>query len=250
MDTSSHLRTIDGLRTRISAIGAPRQARFTLPFGVADLDACLAGGALAGDALHDVASRSPVLADEAAATLFMAGIAARTKGPVLWAVLKFDLYAPGLEQGGLGPDRTLFHEARDDVGVLAAMEDALRHGGLGAVVGEVRRADMTASRRLQLAASDGGTPAFLFRRWRRREVCPLAENSAAATRWRVGTAPSEELGVPGVGRPRWSVELVRQRNGNPFSMIVEGCDAEGRIALPAAARDRAAAREAAAARAA
>ena len=41
------------------------------------------------------------------------------------------------------------------------MEDGLRHGALAAVVGEVQRADMVATRRLQLAAMSGNTPALL-----------------------------------------------------------------------------------------
>ena len=83
------------------------------------------------------------------------------------------------------------------------MEDALRHGGVAAVVGEIRRADMTATRRLQLAASDSATPCFLFRHWRKAEVAPLLENSAAMTRWQVGCAPSVPLGHAGVGRGCW-----------------------------------------------
>lgn len=215
-----------------------------LPFGVIDLDERLADRGLDGAALHEVAPAAASLSDDAAATLFVAGVAASFatagNGRVLWAVSRFDLYAPGLEQAGLAPGRVIFAEGREDKDVLALMEDALRHGGLAAVVGEVKRADMTATRRLQLAADGGKTPAILSRRWRRQGHCPLAELSAATTRWRIACAPSERLPAPGVGRPRWSVELVRQRNGNPFSLLVEACDVTGRLALPAGARDRAA----------
>jgi protein ImuA len=44
--------------------------------------------------------------------------------------------------------------------------------------------------------------------------------------------------VRGVGRPRWRVELARQRGGSPFHLIMEGNDAEGRLALPAEPRHR------------
>ncbi|WP_445193982.1 ImuA family protein [Sphingomonas sp. Tas61C01] len=215
-----------------------------LPFGVGDIDERLADGGLDGGALHEVAPAAASLSDDAAATLFVAGIAASfaTAGNarVLWVVSRFDLYAPGLEQAGLPPGRVIFAEGREDKDVLALMEDALRHGGLAAVVGEIKRADMTATRRLQLAADAGKTPAILSRRWRHQGHCPLTELSAATTRWRIACAPSERLPAPGVGRPRWSVELVRQRNGNPFSLLVEACDDTGRLALPAGARDRAA----------
>lgn len=225
-----------------------------LGFGLPEIDHRLADQGLDGAGLHEVTPAAATLSDDAAAALFVAGIAARfantARGRVLWVVSRFDLYAPGLEQAGLPPGRIIFAEASEDVRVLALMEDGLRHGALAAVIGEVRRATMTATRRLQLAGDTGGTPALLLRRWRRQGVCPLSEPSAATTRWRIASAPSERLPAPGVGRPRWVVELVRQRNGEPFSLLLEACDDTGRLALPAGARDRAASAAGAAARAA
>lgn len=180
----------------------------------------------------------------------MAARLAEAKGTVLWVVTGFDLYAPGLEQAGLAADRLIYVEARDDAQALALAEDGLNHGALAAVIAEVRRAPMVATRRLQLAAERGRTPALLLRRWRKTGVCPLSEPSAAATRWRIGSAPSARMAVPGVGRARWTVELVRQRNGHPFSLTVEACDDQGRLALPAPAPDRAAEADGAVARAA
>lgn len=240
------------LRAEIADV-RPKEAS-TLPFGVEALDSRLADAGLYGASLHEIAPAAASLSDDAAAALFVAGIvarfAARTERRILWVVTRFDLYAPGLEQAGLLPGRLLFAEAREDGQVLAAMEDGLRHGMLAAVVGEVKRADMTATRRLHLAAADGKTPALLSRRWRRQGVCPLSDLSAAATRWRIGCAPSARLPAHGVGRARWTVELVRQRNGNPFALDLEACDETGRLALPAPSRDRATAASRAAARAA
>lgn len=235
---------LDQLRRTIAQLEAPVRGAEALPFGIEALDERLHDHGLSRAALHEIAPTAPRLAEEAAATLFLGSAAARlagAAGSVLWAVSRFDLYAPGLEQAGLPPDRILFVEARDDETVLAVMEDALRHGALAAVIGEVRRAGMTATRRLQLAAAEGRTAALLFRRWRTAGQFPLAEPSAAATRWRIGCAPSAPLGAPGVGRARWAIELVRQRGGEPFSLILEACDEKGRLALPAAAPDRAAA---------
>jgi protein ImuA len=232
----------DNIAALREAVGAVSSAAGggVLPFGLRTLDGRLSEGGLGTAALHEVAAASSSLADDAAATLFIAGVAARcaqaTRRKVLWAVTRFDLYAPGLEQAGLPPSRALFAQGRDDDEVLALMEDGLRHGALAAAVGEVRRASMTSTRRLQLAATEGGTPAFLLRRLRRMEACPLAEPSAATTRWRVACAPSERLPAAGVARARWSVELVRQRNGAPFSLLLEASDASGRLALPATTR--------------
>lgn len=235
---------IHGLRATIGAASEASTEADHLQFGIGELDDRLAGGGLSRAALHEFSSSVPALAEDAATTLFVAGLAARLAAEgrsVLWALTRFDLYAPGLEQAGLGPDKVVFVEARDDRELLAAMEDGLRSGALAAVVGEARRVDMTATRRLQLAAAEGSTPALVYRRWRKAAGSPLDAPSSATTRWNIGCAPSQALGVPGVGRPRWSVELARQRNGNPFKLILEGCDAQGRLALPAASRRRAAA---------
>ncbi|HYZ48350.1 MAG TPA: protein ImuA, partial [Sphingomonas sp.] len=172
--------------------------------------------------------------DDAAATLFLAGIAGRragARGTVLWAMARRDLFAPGLAQAGLPPDRLLVAEAGRDADVLAVMEEGLRHGALAAVVGEVVRAGLTETRRLQLAAEEGGTMALLLRRWRQGD--PLDQPSTALTRWRIGSAPSAPLPVAGIGRARWHVELARQRGGPGFSLLLEALDAQGRLALPA-----------------
>ncbi len=234
--TPARHQTLAFLRDTIREVREGESA--VLPFGIDVLDERLAERGLALGGLHEVSPATPTLTDDAAATLFAVGIAARAAASngrrVLWAVTRFDLYAPGLEQAGLDPATLLFVEARDDRDVLAVMEDGLRHRSLAAVVGEVKRADMVATRRLQLAAMQGGTPALLARRWRRQEVCPLTEMSAAMTRWRIGCAPSARLPAPGVGRARWTVELARQRGGPPFALELEACDDTGRLALPAA----------------
>lgn len=219
--------TLSGLET-----GGFRR-RPSLPFGIEALDGRLANGGLRLDALHEVAGAGSDMADDCAATLFMAGIAARAWGPVLWVVRRRDLFAPGLSQAGLDHRRLLYAEAQDDAELLAVMEEGLRHRGLGAVIGEARRADMTATRRLQLAAEGGRTIALLQRRHARPDGDPLAPPSAAITRWRIAPAPSTPLPAEGVGRPRWRLDLVRQKGGDPFTLEVEACDETGRCALPA-----------------
>jgi len=230
------------LRTMVASVASARGP--VLPFGVALLDDTLAGGGLDGAGLHEIAGASASWSDDAAATLFAAGIAARFAADpgvsTLWALTRFDLYAPGLEQAGLGPERVLCAQGRHDKELLAMCEDALRDGAFGCVVAEVKAADQTATRRLQLAASEGQTPMLLYRRYRRYGQCPLADPSLAMTRWRIGARASTPLATPGVGRGRWIVELVRQRGGPPFSLELDACDDQGRLALPAAARDRAA----------
>jgi protein ImuA len=221
------------LRAEVRALeSAAGEERLCLPFGVDALDSRLAGGGLPVASLHEAAGERPGPAHEAAATLFLAAIAARRPGIVLWALRSRDLFAPGLAGAGLAPDRLLYAECGRDEDVLAVMEEGLRHGGLAAVVGEVGRAAMPATRRLQLAAEEGGTLALMLRRWRGNGEDPLAIPSAAVTRWRLACAPSAPLPVAGIGRPRWRLALARQRGGAPFDLIMESPDAEGRLALP------------------
>jgi protein ImuA len=241
--------TIAELRESLQAISGDIRDRPVLPFGLAGLDDRLADAGLRLDALHEVSSRGSGWGDDAAAVLFVAGIAARTQGEVLWVVRSHDLFAPGLFQAGLAPARVIYAEARDDAELLALLEEGLRHRGLGAVVGEARRMQMAQARRLQLAAEGGGTVALLLRRPGRNGADPLVAPSAAVTRWRVTHAPSAPVPWDGLGRACWHVECVRQRGGDRFELMVEGSDEAGRLALPAQLVDRPAAQDRALARA-
>lgn len=221
------------LRGRIAHLETSvSRARKVLPFGVADIDRRLPGGGLGLGCLHEVAGGGNGALDGAAAALFAAGIAARTKGKVLWILTRADLFAPALAQVGLPPDRVIHVEAGDEKTVLACFEEGLRHGGLGAVVAETARLSMPASRRLQLAAEGSDTIGLAIRRWRRHtEATDFGQPTASATRWRVSVLPSDPLPVPGLGRARWLLELIRCRAGESADFEVEACDEKGRVAL-------------------
>lgn len=225
----------EALRAEIHRIEAGGRApKGYLPFGVEALDTHLPGGGLALGALHEVAGGGNGAIDGAASALFAAGVAARTRGQVLWCITRKDLFAPALAQAGLSADRVIYVEAGDEKAVLACFEEGLRHGGLGAVVGEVARLSMTASRRLHLAAEDTGTMGIAVRRWRRQaEAADFGQPTAAVTRWRVSALPSSPLPAAGVGRARWFVELIRCKAGECTDFELEACDETGRLALPA-----------------
>lgn len=223
------------LRQKIAQLeGEGARVREALPFGIPVLDRRLPQGGLALGCLHEVAGGGNGAVDGAAASCFAAGIAARLPGTVLWCVTQADLFAPGLEQAGLPPDRVIHVEAGDDRSVLASMEEGLRHGGLAAVVGDVARLSMTASRRLHLAAKGSGTTGIALRRWRRQaDAGDFGQPTAAMTRWRISVLPSTPLPVPGVGRARWLIELIRARAGECLDLELEACDGSGHLGLPA-----------------
>lgn len=231
---------ISDLRDRIASLERrPVRKASCLAFGVPAIDAALPGGGLAHGALHEFAGGGSGTIDGAGAALFVAGIAARTKGPIVWCLTRPDLFFPALAQVGLHADRVIFVESDKEEDVLANMEEGLSFGGLGAVVGELVRLPMVASRRLQLAAERTGTMALVVRRWRRQtEANDFGQPTASTTRWRVSVMPSEELPVPGVGRPQWLLELMRVKAGECAEFLVRACDDKGRIDIPSGSADR------------
>src|SRR6516162_4889048 len=237
------------LRERIRRIERPPAAvHGVLPFGIAALDRVLPGGGLARGTLHEILGMGGDEEDGALAAAFAAGIlgrlAAADDGMVLWCLPRTDLYGPSLAAHGLDPARLVLVRAPRDAEILWAMEEGLRAPGIAAVVGEVGSLPAVASRRLQLAAERSGITAFLLRRWRDGGQAARERNlpNAAVTRWRVAALPSQPLpGEPGVGRPRWRVELLRCRGGEPACWEVEEADATAHVSLAAALADRPAA---------
>lgn len=226
-------KVIEDLRRQIERLGGTYSRRAALPFGVPALDRHLPSGGLKLGSLHEVIESGPASEFAGIATLFTAGIAARLNGLVLWCLTRRDLFAPGLAQVGLHPDRVIFVEPDRDADVLPLVEEGLREKGLGAVVGEVTRLSLTASRRLQLAAEASGVPSLIIRRWwtvAQKDLTSLP--TAASTRWRISPIPSEVMPAGGLARGRWLVELLRCRGAEPYSWILEACDAQGRLALP------------------
>src|SRR5690606_12695005 len=120
---------------------------------------------------------------------------------------------------------------RDEAEALAAMEDALAAAGVSVALAEVEAVDLTAGRRLQLACEKRGGTGFVLRR-RPYGGMPAAQASgtAAATRWRIASEPSERPDRRGprdlrLGAPRWRVVLERCRGGRPGEFILEAQNA-------------------------
>ncbi len=215
-----------GLQDRLVRLGLP------------GLDGHLPGGGLARGGLHELAGEGADREQAAAAAGFAALWLARLQaaGPVLWIAraatrAAIDLHAHGLKQLRLDPDRLILVAAKKDDEALWAMEEGLKARSLGAVLGEIGRLDLTASRRLQLAAEAGGVTAFVLRRWRlmQQAAREAAQPIAALTRWRIAALPGAALpgaslpgaSLPGAGETRWKVELARCRGGRPNAWILE-----------------------------
>lgn len=211
---------IDALRARIWKMERNSIAAAETMDVAPVIDAALPWGGLPLACLHDV------IAADGAATGFVAMLLGRLaqRGPVLWCLpggATQNLYPPGLQAFGLDTERLLVVRGRNDTELLWAMEEGLRCPALGAVVAEVSGLDLTAGRRLQLAAEAGGVTGFTL-------LAPWAKKAAGAatTRWRIEAAASAATPWPGIGAARWRVALERCRGGIPREWLLEWCDGE------------------------
>ncbi len=229
---------LSALRRSIAALvptgpdeGPARESHGLFALGLDELDGAIGGG-LRRAALHDLVATG--LPDAAALTGFAAGLAQRVAGtrPIVWARQDYveleagRLDAHGLAEFGLDPGRLVLVRARDPAGVLRAGAEALRCPAVGAVLvelwGEPKALDLTASRRLALAAARSGVTAFLV------HVLARPGPNAATTRWRVEAAPSEPLEANAPGQPAFQVTLLRHRAGLPEQSWVLEWDRDGR----------------------
>ncbi|MBK0379726.1 ImuA family protein [Mucilaginibacter segetis] len=141
----------------------------------------------------------------------------QTGGVCLWISLSDNVYPTALKAFGIEPDKIIFVKLSKDKDVLWVMEEALKCVGLVAVIGELSDIDFKQSRRLQLAVEQSRVTGFIM-----RNKYDKMGSTACAARWQIKPLLSEPIdGLPGLGFPRWQVELLRARNGKPGSWILE-----------------------------
>lgn len=134
---------------------------------------------------------------------FALALAGRLDGAVIWIrdLATVDaLYPPGVA-ALVDPARLILVQAAGGLAALQLAEEALRDGAAPLVVAELRDApDLTASRRLQLAAGTG----------RARGLCLVPEGrlrtNAAETRWMC-------MPMPGMGPGGQHWEILKNKRG-------------------------------------
>ena len=221
------------LKQRIACITAAqpegRALEGRLSTGLPPVDMYLRMAATPLGAVHEIAGHGGDEEPGAAGAGFLA-LALKASAPtgwIAWVTQENDLYAPGLAAFGLDLRRLILVSARRDAEVCWALEEALRSRSLAAVVAEVGVLTLTATRRLQLAAEQAGSPCFLLRRWRTQELAQQqrAQPIAAVTRWRISPQPhprgSDQATVPELGPVHWRLDLWRCRNAAAASWIME-----------------------------
>lgn len=184
------------------------------PFGLGPMEETFPGGVFPTGTIHEFICEAPE--HTAASGGFIAGILSQLmagSGACLWISRSRTMFPPALKGFGVEPDRIIFANLPREKDVLWAMEEALKCEGLAAVCCELSEISFLQSRRLQLAVEQSKVTGFIVLSDARK----LGATTSAA-RWRIRPMPSVlEEGMPGVGLPRWQVELVKVRNGNPGS---------------------------------
>jgi protein ImuA len=196
----------------------PPRADHTDTFGLGPLEAAFPNGVFPTGTIHEMVCPMP---EHAAATAgFMGGILAslmKQGGACLWIGVSRKLFPPSLMAFDVEPDHVIFVDIRRERDVLWAMEEALKCEGLAAVIAEVQGISFAQSRRLQLAVENSKVTGFLLRNDPRK-----IGTTTCVARWQIKPLPSElEDGLPGVGFPRWQVDLLKVRNGSPGSWKME-----------------------------
>lgn len=206
------------LRQLRHVVGQDNTLRYNadwMSLGIPAIDAALGGG-LALGALHEL---SPVIPGQTAAAAgfgLIAAVLSSREEPVLWVQTDFAaaeagaLYGAGVDLLGLAMDRLVIVGVPHAVDVLWAAEETLKFATAAAVIAELSEdgavADLTATRRLLLAAQHGRSLGLLLRHR------ATARPSAAMTRWEIAAAPSPSDGL-GLGPPAFELRLVRNRRG-------------------------------------
>jgi protein ImuA len=168
--------------------------------------------------IHEFISECPE--DTAACGGFVAALAGRllqSGGVCLWISWTRRIYPPALKAFGIDPDRIIFIDVPSRKDVLWVTEEALKCEGVATVISETNQFGLAESRRLQLAVERSHVTGFVLR----KDVKAITATAAVA-RWKVVQQPSQlRPGMPGVGFPRWQVELLKVKNGLPGKWILE-----------------------------
>ncbi|MBG9374620.1 Error-prone repair protein ImuA [Panacibacter sp. DH6] len=167
--------------------------------------------------MHEFITHTPQ--DGASTNGFVAAILGKLLkqgGICLWISTSRTLFAAALVSFNVNPEQIIFIDVKNERDVLYATEEALKCNKLIAVLAEIKNLSFKESRRFQLAAEQSRVTGFIIRHGLR-----TTNTIACVSRWHITSLPSMSAGMPGVGFPRWKVELQKIRSGTPGSWIME-----------------------------
>jgi len=147
---------------------------------------------------------------------FAITVAAKLSGPIVWIGRRRDVdtLTPMALQGYLDPTRVMLTEGMNRKELLWAGEQSLRSKAAKLVIIQLGNGpDLHESRRLQLAAEQGGSLGLIL-------IERRAQSSASQTRWECYPKAAND----GVMPERWDWQLTKNKMGNlgRWSVMWEG----------------------------
>ena len=210
---------IQELQKQIFRLQGNQQSDLQQPvLGLGPIEYAFPNNAFPRGAIHELISSNPESAASTNGFLsVLLNALIQQNGSCLWISTRRTIFPPSLKAFNIEPDRILFVDVLDVKDALWAMEEALKCNALTAVIGEFTALSFDESRRLQLAVEQSKVTGFIHR------FKPKVENTVACvSRWKITPLFSETPDqLPGVGFPKWNVELIKARNGKPGSWQVQ-----------------------------
>lgn len=227
MRSTSRTDVIKNLKADILRLqGFKSVKNVSLDLGLGPIRDAFPNGTFPVGAVHEFLCAQ--IEDKASSSGFIAGVLSSLMGchgTTIWISSSRTLFPPALLSYGLDPDRFIIIDLKNENDVIWTMEEALKCSAITAVVGEMREIDFKTSRRLQLAVEQSQVTGFILRNnYRFQNI------TACVSRWKIISLPSDTIaaGMPGIGFPKWRVELLRMRNGKSGIWNIQWID--GRFA--------------------
>lgn len=196
----------------------PASIENSISLGIRSIDQSFPGKFFPTGCIHEFIV--PSEKDIGATNAFIAGVVqnlVRQKGIIIWISTKRTLFPPALSQFGIEPHHIIFIDLTNERDILYVFEEALKCSSVATVIGEIQYISFKESRRFQLAAEQSRVTGFII-----RHQTKMVSTIASVSRWQITSIKSGGVGdMPGVGFPRWKVELLKIRNGKPGQWNIE-----------------------------
>lgn len=208
------------LQKDILALQGYKTAKDALPvnIGLAAISDAFPNKTFPLGAVHEFVATT--IEDAGASAAFISALLSpllQTGGVLCWIGSRKLIFPNALKQFGLTPDHVIFIDPPHKKDTGWVIEEALHCEALSAVVAEWSDMNFIESRRLQLAVEKSQVTACILRRSPRQ-----LNTTACIARWKISMLSSVTTDdLPGVGFPRWNVELLKVRNGKPQSWQIE-----------------------------
>jgi protein ImuA len=128
---------------------------------------------------------------------------------IIWISNAHQVYPAALSMFGIQPHKIIFVHPTNEKETNWCIEQALQCNSITAMVAEMSNLNFYNSRRFQLAVEKSKVTGFVLNTQTNK-----INTTACVTRWKIESLPSAlQNNMPGVGLPRWKVDLQKIRNG-------------------------------------